>query len=90
MGALLSETCWTWHLSTLQPGNLRLRTGYLGAVSDSMSGLIRRLYKCPSEADVGRAELDPLDITSWETVRRAGLNPLQPVPDSWDWNPPGF
>ena len=26
----------------------------------------------------------------WAAVRRAGLNPMQPVPDSGDGNPPGF
>ena len=36
------------------------------------------------------SEAQSLRSDPWAAVRRAGLDPMQPVPDSWDGNPPGF
>ena len=44
----------------------------------------------PSGATVGRARLNPSGQLPWAAVRRAGLDPMQPVPDSGGENPPGF
>ena len=44
----------------------------------------------PSGATVGRARLNPSGLLPWAAVRRARLDPMQPVPDSGGENPPGF
>ena len=52
----------------------------------------RRSNRCECVLRGGLRESEAQSFRSdpWAAVRRARLNPLQPVPDSGDGNPPGF
>ena len=77
-------------LRMLQPVNLRLGIGPVALMPNPGTAFRQRVYPCPSEASVGRASLNPWSGSSREAVGRAGLDPMHPVPDSRDWNPPRF
>ena len=52
----------------------------------------RRSNRCECVLRGGHRESEAQSFRSdpWAAVRRARLNPMQPVPDSGDENPPGF
>ena len=52
----------------------------------------RRSNRCECVLRGGHRESEAQSFRSdpWAAVRRARLNPMQPVPDSGDGNPPGF
>ena len=46
--------------------------------------------ECVLRGDLRESEAQSFRSDPWAAVRRARLNPMQPVPDSGDGNPPGF
>ena len=46
--------------------------------------------ECVLRGDHRESEAQSFRSDPWAAVRRARLNPMQPVPDSVDGNPPGF
>ena len=46
--------------------------------------------ECVLRGDHRESEAQSFRSDPWAAVRRARLNPMQPVPDSGDGNPPGF
>ena len=77
---------------TPQPLRMRpdFRTGIGGATAQPLDRLTQREGACPSGADHRESEAQSFRSDPWAAVRRARLNPMQPVPDSGDGNPPGF
>ena len=46
--------------------------------------------ECVLRGDHRESEAQSFRFDPWVAVRRARLDPMQPVPDSGDGNPPGF
>ena len=73
------------------PGSFRFRNDHGGAGLNPSNGFTQRVCACPSWGHLWESEAQSLrSVPPRAAVGRARLDPVQPVPDSGDGNPPGF